>query len=119
MIKAKGIVAEAEFNITLVTRGTETTFPCRASEFILQAALDHGLDLPYSCLQGWCVTCAGRLLSGKVDQSASFRFYEKDAEEKFVLLCTARPLSDVRIETHQKAAMRAHRFDNKLPVPLG
>lgn len=105
--------------ITLVTRGAETRFPCRASEFILQAALDHGIDLPYSCLQGWCVTCAGRLLSGKVDQSASIRFFPEDAQQKFVLLCTARPLSDVRIETHQKETMRAHRVANKLPVPLG
>ena len=111
--------AEKSFMITLVTQGTETTFPCRASEFILQAALDHGLDLPYSCLQGWCVTCAGRLLSGKVDQSASFRFFPQDAEEKFDLLCTARPLSDVRIETYQKQAMRQHRINKKLPVPLG
>lgn len=111
--------SEKTFQITLVTRGAETTFPCPASEFILQAALDHGLDLPYSCLQGWCVTCAGRLLSGSVDQSASFRFFEKDGQEKFVLLCTARPLSDVRIETHQRDAMRAHRIANQLPVPLG
>lgn len=111
--------SEKTFQITLVTRGAETTFPCPASEFILQAALDRGIDLPYSCLQGWCVTCAGRLLWGSVDQSSSFRFFEKDAQEKFVLLCTARPLSDVRIETHQKGAMRAHRIANKLPVPLG
>jgi ferredoxin len=111
--------AEPTFMITLVTGGEETRFPCRASEFILQAALDVGLDLPYSCLQGWCVTCAGRLLSGKVDQSASFRFFPEDAREKFVLLCTARPLSDVRIETHQNETMRAHRIANKLPVPLG
>lgn len=111
--------SEPTFTITLVARGAETRFPCCASEFILQAALDHGLDLPYSCLQGWCVTCAGRLLSGKVDQSASIRFFPEDAHEKFVLLCTARPLSDVRIETHQKETMRAHRIANKLPVPLG
>ena len=105
--------------ITLVTCGAETTFPCRADEFILQAALDQGVELPYSCLQGWCVTCAGRLLAGRVDQSASFRFFPQDAEEKFVLLCTAQPLSDVRIETHQKQTMRQHRIDKKLPVPLG
>jgi ferredoxin len=111
--------AEPVFQITLVSRGIETTVPCRASEFILQAALDAGIELPYSCLQGWCVTCAARLLSGTVDQSASLRFYPQDAEAKFALLCTARPLSDVRVETHQKEAMRDHRVAHKLPVPLG
>ena len=46
-------------------------------------------------------------------------FLSEDAQERFVLLCTARPLSDVRIETHQKETMRAHRIAHKLPVPLG
>jgi ferredoxin len=85
----------------------------------LEAALGYGLDyLPYSCLQGWCVSCAGRLLSGTVDQSASLRFFDADSDEKFDLLCTARPTSDVRIQTHQKETMRQHRIERKLPVPL-
>jgi ferredoxin len=110
---------EPVYHITLVSRGLETTFSCPASEFILQAALDRGIELPYNCLQGWCVTCAGRLLSGRVDQSASVRFFPQDAEAGFALLCTARPQSDLRVETHQKEAMRAHRIALKLPVPLG
>jgi ferredoxin len=110
---------EKVYQITLDLNGRTRTFPCSESEFILQAALDHGLDLPYSCLQGWCVTCAGRILSGTVDQSASFRFFEADARAGFVLLCTARPTSDLRIETHQKDAMREHRIKSKLPVPMG
>lgn len=107
------------FQITIVTGQEERSFPCSESEFILQAALDHGIELPYSCLQGWCITCAGRILSGTVDQSASFRFYPEDADAGFVLLCTARPTSDLRIETHQKEPMRLHRIALNLPVPLG
>jgi ferredoxin len=106
------------YRVTLVTNGRKRVISCPESEFILQAALDAGLDLPYMCLQGWCVTCAGKILSGTVDQSASFRFYEEDAREGFVLLCTARPTSDLRIKTHQKEAMREHRVRRKLPVPL-
>lgn len=113
------MASEKAYQITLFSNGQTHEFPCSASEFILQAALDHGLDLPYSCLQGWCVTCAGRILSGTVDQSASLRFYEADAHEGFVLLCTARPTSDLQIKTHQKDAMREHRIKNKLPVPMG
>lgn len=111
--------AEPVYRITLVTAGAEISFPCPASGFILQAALDHGVDLPFSCLQGWCVTCAGRVLSGEVDASAATRYFEQDARERFVLLCTARPRSDLRIETHQKEAMRRHRIASHLPVPLG
>ena len=107
-----------KYRVTLVTQGQARTIFCPESEFILQAALDQRIDLPYMCLQGWCVTCAGKILSGTVDQSASFRFYEEDAQEGFVLLCTARPTSDLRIKTHQKEAMRDHRVRRKLPVPL-
>ncbi len=114
----QGKQTKDNFRVTLVTQGRKRTIRCPASEFILQAALDQGLDLPYMCLQGWCVTCAGKILSGAVDQSASFRFYDEDARAGFVLLCTARPTSDLRIETHQKEAMRKHRLRRKLPVPL-
>lgn len=110
---------EPTFRITLVTQGTEISFPCPASEFILHAALEQGIDLPYSCLQGWCITCAGRLLSGEVDQSASRRFFDEDRRAGFALLCTGRPKSDLRIETHQKEAMRRHRIEKNLPVPMG
>jgi ferredoxin len=105
--------------VTLVDQGAEYCFSCPADEIILQAALHQGLDLPYSCLQGWCVTCAGRLLEGTVDQSASVRFFPQDAGEHFVLLCTARPVSDVRIAVRKKEAMREHRLRLGLPVPLG
>lgn len=113
------MAVEKLHQITLISNGQTTAFLCSESEFILQAALDQGLDLPYSCLQGWCITCAGRLLSGTVDQSASIRFFEEDARERFVLLCTARPTSDLVVETRQKEAMRVHRVRNKLPVPMG
>ena len=106
------------YRVTLTTGEASRTIMCSASEFILQAALDAGMDLPYMCLQGWCVTCAGKLLSGTVDQSASFRFFPEDTRASFTLLCTARPTSDLRIETHQKDAMREHRVRNKLPVPM-
>jgi ferredoxin len=113
------MASEKAYQITLRSNGRTYRFPCPASEFILQAALDHGIDLPFMCLQGWCVTCAGRILSGTVDQSASLRFFEADSRAGFVLLCTARPTSDLEIETHQKDAMREHRIRNTLPVPMG
>jgi ferredoxin len=107
------------FTVTLQTPEGEFRFPCAAEEFVLHAGLERGLDLPYLCLQGWCVTCAGRLLHGEVDQSSSLRYFPEDREAGFVLPCTARPRSDLTIVTYQKEAMRAFRVAHGLPVPRG
>ena len=44
-------------------------------------------------------------------------FFPADCEAGFVLLCTGKPCSDLRIITHQADEMRRHRLRNKLPAP--
>ena len=87
-------------------------------EMILTVAYREGLDLPSMCLQGWCLTCAGRVEGeGKWDQSASRRYYEEDREAGFILLCTARARSDLTVRTHQRVNMRDYRTSRGLPAP--
>jgi ferredoxin len=89
-------------------------------EFILTAGYRAGLDLPSMCLQGWCTTCAGRVVGGgDWDQSASIRYFAQDREAGFILLCTACPRSDLVIRTHQRERMRDNRLDHHLPTPRG
>lgn len=98
---------------------SEVTIDVGEDEHIWDAALKAGYDLPASCLQGWCVTCAGKLQSGTVDQSDSVRYFPEDRSAGYVLLCTAKPRSPLRIVTHQKAECQAHRAALGLPVPKG
>jgi ferredoxin len=105
--------------VTFVTPTGEVRTEAAAERTLLDTAADLGLELPYSCLQGWCTTCAGRLLEGKVDQAEARRYYPQDEAAGFVLLCTAYPRSPLRIRTHQKDAMRAHRHTLGLPAPRG
>jgi ferredoxin len=88
-------------------------------EHLLDAGLAAGLDLPYSCLQGWCLTCAARLVEGEVDQSDSTRYYAEDRRAGFVLPCTGRPRSNVVLVTHARDAMRRAREQYGLPFPRG
>src|SRR5438034_6158064 len=99
--------------------GARRTLEVREDQHILEAALEAGLDLPYSCLQGWCLTCAARIVEGELDQSDSRRYYPQDREEGFALLCTAKPRSDCVLETHARDAMRRARDRHGLPYPKG
>ena len=109
----------ATYPVTFVTETREIHTEAADDEYLLNAAGAAGLELPFMCLQGWCTTCAGKLLEGKVDQSEARRFYPQDAAAGFVLLCSAYARSDLRILTHQREAMRSHRRAHGLPAPRG
>ncbi len=86
---------------------------------IWDAAAEAGTTLPHTCPQGWCLSCAGKVLAGEWDQSEAPRYFPADRAAGFILLCTARPRSPLRILVHQKAAMRDHRLAQGLRAPRG
>jgi len=107
------------FQVVLETPEGERRLRCSEDEFIWYAAAAAGVRLPSLCLQGRCLTCAARLLEGRVDQSTADSYFPEDEAAGFVLLCRARPRSNLRIETHQASQMRAHRIARGLPAPYG
>jgi ferredoxin len=105
--------------VALQTPAAHFLIECAENEFIWDAAARAGIELPAICHQGRCLTCAARLIEGDIDQSAASSYYPEDRKAGFVLLCTARPRSDVRLETHQEAALRSYRTASGLPAPYG
>lgn len=96
----------------------ERAIEVRRDEHIWDAAFAAGIALPALCHQGRCLTCAGHLESpGEVDQSDSVSYYPQDQQAGFILLCTGKPRSALRIRTHQQAEMRQHRLEQGLPAP--
>ena len=105
------------FRVTLLTPRGEHAIVVGGEQHIWEAALAAGITLPALCHQGRCLTCAAKLVQWEVDQSAADAYFPQDRAEGFVLLCTARPRSDLILETHEQSAMRKHRTAHGLPAP--
>lgn len=89
--------------IILANRGGRTV-DCAADEPIFDACEAAGIALPIACRYGGCITCAARLVSGRVRQPNATALNRRQSRAGYVLLCVARPTSDcvlqVGVESH-------------------
>jgi 2Fe-2S type ferredoxin len=65
---------------------------------VLDDGLRNGVDLPFGCRMGSCGMCCARLVEGRVDQRDQIFLSEEQVTQGYVLMCQARPLSDVVVQ---------------------
>jgi ring-1,2-phenylacetyl-CoA epoxidase subunit PaaE len=98
LMKSEETVVAADFKgsceVTVTIDGEEETFTMDASRTILEAALEEGLDAPYSCRGGVCSTCKAKVTEGAAKMSVNYALTDQEVEEGFVLTCMAHPASE-------------------------
>lgn len=89
----------AKSRITLKLDGVETVFDLgQQGENILDAALKHGVDLPFACKGGVCATCRAKVEVGEVEMDVNYSLAPDELKAGFVLTCQAHPrTADVRV----------------------
>ncbi len=82
--------------------GKEYRLEVPDDRYILHSAEAQGYELPFSCRNGACTTCAVRILSGELHQPEAVGLSPELKERGYALLCVSYACSDLEVETQDE-----------------
>lgn len=95
----KGAVCE----VTVIADGTETTFQLATDgDAILDAAIDAGVDAPFSCKGAVCATCRAKLMEGKVTMTMNYALTDDEVADGYILTCQSHPTTPVVVVDYDR-----------------
>jgi ring-1,2-phenylacetyl-CoA epoxidase subunit PaaE len=83
--------------VTVVLDGEETHFEMKGKEFILDAALDAGADVPYACKGAVCCTCRAKVMEGSAEMVMNYALVDEEVKDGYILTCQAHATSDTLV----------------------
>ena len=93
-VQARADSQPSTSEIELIIDGAHTSFSMnRDNKSILDAGLEQGIDIRYSCKGGVCSTCRCKVLEGKVEMDANYALEDYEIARGFVLSCQAFPVT--------------------------
>lgn len=106
------------YNITLITPIGKVQSFCPYDTYILDAAEEEGIDLPYSSRNGSDYISAGKLIAGTVQMDDNI-LTEELVQQGYILLDVAYPTADCIIETHKEDELYSHVYELEDIVVIG
>jgi ferredoxin len=83
-------------------QGTIRTLQVPSDRYILHSGESQGVELPFSCRNGACTTCAVRVLSGHLHQPEAVGLSLDLQKQGYALLCVSYARSDLEVETQDE-----------------
>ena len=98
-------MAVKKFQVEISNR-SGISFQVEHKRPLLDSLRERGVDLPYSCQYGGCITCAAKLIDGEEDQRRQVALNNRQINDGYIILCVARPKSnlvlEIGVESHDK-----------------
>jgi len=88
---------EKEGTFTVVLQRSGETLEVCSGQTILEALLDRGFDVPYSCTEGICSTCQTTVVSGIPDHRDMILSKEQKESNKLIMICCSRSKTDTLV----------------------
>jgi ferredoxin len=96
----------SETRIITIANREGVTYRVDARRPLLDTLREQGVDLPYGCKYGGCITCAAKLTGGEVVQRRQVALNNRQINDGYVVLCVARAMTDctleIGVESHDK-----------------
>ncbi|MGB0563744.1 MAG: 2Fe-2S iron-sulfur cluster-binding protein [Spirulinaceae cyanobacterium] len=83
-------------------RQTVHTAQVPDDQYILHNLEEQGIELPFSCRNGACTTCAVRVQGGELVQPEAMGLSPEVQERGYALLCVSYARSDLEVETQDE-----------------